>query len=93
MGILDGAADLFGRESAIFVGLLIPFLGLLVPAIALFAIGLSHRMAPHVATAKPGVLIGDGATPRYATAAPRRPPRRRPGRVVAVPVLRESDAG
>jgi hypothetical protein len=64
MGILDGAADLFGRESAIFVGLLIPFLGLLVPAIALFAIGLSHRRAPHVATAPGGASPqGDGAAP------------------------------
>jgi len=49
MGSLEDLFDLVGRESAIFVGLLIPFLGLLVPALVLLAIGLSHRMAPHVA--------------------------------------------
>jgi hypothetical protein len=61
MGILDGLVDLFGRESAIFVGLLIPFLGLLVPALVLVAIGLSHRITPHVA-AVPGSSQVDGSS-------------------------------
>ena len=67
MGILDGLVDLFGRESAIFVGLLIPFLGLLVPALVLLAIGLSHRVTPLVATV-PGPSQEDGSTSPPATA-------------------------
>lgn len=59
MGFVDGLVDLFGRETAVFVGLLIPFLGLLVPALVLVAIGLSHRITPHPAMA-PGLSPEEG---------------------------------
>jgi hypothetical protein len=63
MGIL-GIMD----ETAILVGLLIPFLGLLVPALVLVAIGLSHRMTPHVAVA-PGLAEGEDGPPHHAATA------------------------
>jgi len=56
---MDSVTDLFGRETAIFVGLMIPFLGLLVPAIVLLVIGVSHRIAPHHAS----VAAASAATP------------------------------
>jgi hypothetical protein len=61
---MDSVTDLFGRETAIFVGLMIPFLGLLVPAIVLLVIGMSHRIGPHHAS----VAAASAATPVDATA-------------------------
>jgi hypothetical protein len=82
MGFLDGVIDLFGRDSAIFLGLLIPFLGILIPAVVLLAIGRSHRMAPYGATAaasaapaREGEVVGDGllgSSPRAAVASTER---------------------
>ncbi len=55
MGFLDGAIDLFGRNLAIFLGLLIPFLGILVPALVILAFGVSHREPPRVASDPAGL--------------------------------------
>jgi hypothetical protein len=75
MGFLDGVTDVFGRESAIFLGLLIPFLGILIPAVVFLMIGISHRMAPHVAAAAASAptrgtdVVGDGPVAISARAA------------------------
>jgi len=100
MGILDGVVDLFGKESAIFVGLLIPFLGIVVPAIVLLGIGLSHRGTPDVAIAPGGLAPdADGAADGPPAAAATAFAGAKDGRGLALPgelswqcqCLRESD--
>jgi hypothetical protein len=57
--------DLFERETAVFLGLMIPFLGLLVPGLVLIVISLSHRIHPTHMPAEP-VRSHEAATHAFA---------------------------